>query len=46
VLNNPRKGDSGSSTANPVYKDVMKFALPRYSVTPDAKAHKPKPITW
>lgn len=46
VLNNPRKGDSGSSTANPVYKDVMKFALPRYSVTPDAKAHKPKPLTW
>ena len=46
VLNNPRKGDSGSSTANPVYKDVMKFALPRYSVTPDAKAHQPKPITW
>ena len=46
VLNNPRKGDSGSSTANPVYKDVMKFALPRYSVTPDAEPHKTKPITW
>ena len=46
VLNNPRKGDSGSSTANPVYKDIMKLALPRYSVTPDAKPHKTKPITW
>jgi len=46
VLNNPRKGDSGSSTANPVYKDVMKFALPRYSVAPDAKPHKIKATTW
>ena len=46
VLNNPRKGDSGSSTANPVYKDVMKYALPRYSVAPDAHPHKIKSIRW
>ena len=46
VLNNPRVGDSGSSTANPVYKDIMKYALPRYSVAPDAHSHQVKPTTW
>jgi cell division protein FtsI (penicillin-binding protein 3) len=47
VLNNPRGSfDTGTSTANPVWRDVMKFALPRYSVMPDAKPAHPKPTTW
>ncbi|MGI3779846.1 MAG: peptidoglycan D,D-transpeptidase FtsI family protein, partial [Janthinobacterium lividum] len=47
VLNNPKgKFDTGTSTANPVWRDVMKFALPRYSVMPDAKAPNPKRTTW
>lgn len=46
VVNNPRRGDTGTSVAAPVYKDLMNLALPRYSVTPDAKKHKPLPTTW
>jgi cell division protein FtsI (penicillin-binding protein 3) len=46
VITNPRKGDTGSGTAAPVYKDIMSFALPRYSVEPDLKHPKPKPIEW
>jgi cell division protein FtsI (penicillin-binding protein 3) len=47
VMNNPRtNGDSGTATATPVYRDVMKYALPRYSVAPDARESKPKPTTW
>ncbi len=46
VINNPRKGDTGTSTAAPVYRDIMNQALPRYSVRPDAKKHEPKPTTW
>ncbi len=46
VLSNPKRGSSGTATAAPVYKDLMNFALPRYSVPPDARAHKPKPTEW
>ena len=34
VVTNPRKGDTGTTTAAPVYQDVMNVALPRYSVPP------------
>jgi cell division protein FtsI (penicillin-binding protein 3) len=46
VLSNPKNGDTGSTTAAPVYRDIMNFALPRYAIAPDAKAHKPLPTTW
>ena len=47
VLNNPKGSfDTGTSTANPVWRDVMKFALPRYSVMPDKTTPHPKPTTW
>jgi cell division protein FtsI (penicillin-binding protein 3) len=46
VISNPRAGDTGSITAAPAYRDIMNFALPRYSVAPDAKPHKPLPTRW
>jgi cell division protein FtsI (penicillin-binding protein 3) len=46
VISNPRWGDTGTATAAPVYKDLMNFALPRYSVPPDARPYKPKPTEW
>lgn len=47
VLSNPRNGDTGSSVAAPAYRDIMEFALPRYSVAPDAKDHhKPRRTEW
>jgi cell division protein FtsI (penicillin-binding protein 3) len=47
VLNNPRRGQqSGTSSAAPVYKDIMNFALPRYNVPPTTKKLKPQPIAY
>ncbi|HET8970972.1 MAG TPA: hypothetical protein VFN19_07930, partial [Candidatus Nanopelagicales bacterium] len=48
VINNPRKGDpTGTQVAAPVYRDIMQYALPRYSVEPTRKSVlKPKDITW
>ena len=46
VISNPRAGDTGSVTAAPAYRDIMNIALPRYSVAPDARSHKPLPTTW
>lgn len=46
VLTNPRKGDTGTSVAAPVYKDIMNQALPRYSVAPDDAKRKALPTTW
>jgi cell division protein FtsI (penicillin-binding protein 3) len=46
VISNPRAGDTGSITAAPPYRDIMNFALPRYSIAPDAKPHKPLPTEW
>jgi cell division protein FtsI (penicillin-binding protein 3) len=46
VLSNPRNGETGSSVAVPPYRDIMEFALPRYSVEPDAKKSKPRPTKW
>lgn len=46
VINNPRRGDTGTSTANPVYRDIMNVALPRYSVPPDPTVPKPRPYEW
>ena len=46
VISNPRVGDTGTITAAPAYHDIMNFALPRYSVAPDAKPHKPLPTRW
>ncbi len=37
VISNPRAGDTGTITAAPAYRDIMNFALPRYSVVPDAE---------
>jgi cell division protein FtsI (penicillin-binding protein 3) len=46
VLTNPRRGDSGTGTAAPVYRDIMQFALPRYSVPPNDHKPKPKPLEY
>jgi cell division protein FtsI (penicillin-binding protein 3) len=46
VLSNPRNGDTGSAVAAPAYRDIMEFALPRYSIAPNAKDHKPRPTEW
>jgi cell division protein FtsI (penicillin-binding protein 3) len=46
VISNPRVGDTGTVAAAPAYRDIMNFVLPRYSVAPDAKPHKPLPTEW
>ena len=46
VMNNPGSSDTGTASAAPVLRDIMAFALPRYSVVPTSKQTKPKPITW
>ncbi len=46
VISNPRRGDTGTVTAAPAYRDIMNVALPRYSVVPDARPHKPLPTEW
>lgn len=48
VINNPKKGDqTGTQVAGPAYKDIMQYALPRYSVEPTKKyVLKPKKISW
>ena len=46
VISNPRRGDTGTVTAAPAYRDIMSIALPRYSVVPDARPHKPLPTEW
>ena len=46
VVSNPRRGDTGSGVAAPPYRDIMEFALPRYSVAPNTKDHKPRPTEW
>jgi cell division protein FtsI (penicillin-binding protein 3) len=46
VISNPKRGDTGTQTAGPVFRDLMNVALPRYSVLPDARPHNPKPTRW
>jgi cell division protein FtsI (penicillin-binding protein 3) len=48
VINNPKKGDpTGTQVAAPVYRDIMQYALPRYSVEPTKKyVLKAKKLTW
>ena len=48
VVNNPQGSDpTGTQVAAPVYRDIMQFALPRYSVEPTKKSVlKPKNIKW
>lgn len=46
VVDNPRAGDTGTTVANPVYEDLMNFALPRYSVPPNTKQPKARPTEW
>jgi cell division protein FtsI (penicillin-binding protein 3) len=46
VISNPRKGETGTGTAAPAYRDIMNMALPHYSVVPDARPHKPLPTKW
>lgn len=47
VLDRPVKGHQGSAVALPVVKDVMKLALPRYGIVPDAVEQKySKPISF
>jgi cell division protein FtsI (penicillin-binding protein 3) len=46
VISNPKHGDTGAGTAGPVSRDIMNYTLPRYSIAPDAKVHKPLPTMW
>ncbi len=46
VMSNPKRGDTGSGTAAPVYRDIMNVALPRYSVPPNTAKHKPLPTEY
>jgi cell division protein FtsI (penicillin-binding protein 3) len=48
VVNNPKGADpTGTQVAAPVYRDIMQYALPRYSVEPTKKSVlKPKAIDW
>ncbi|MFP5282648.1 MAG: peptidoglycan D,D-transpeptidase FtsI family protein [Actinomycetes bacterium] len=46
VVSNPRRGDTGTSVSAPAVRDIMQFALPRYSVEPTAKKTKPRPTEW
>jgi cell division protein FtsI (penicillin-binding protein 3) len=46
VISNPRRGATGTDTAAPAYRDIMNVALPRYSVVPDVRPHKPLPTKW
>jgi len=52
VVNNPKRGDTGTETAGPVYQDIMQYALPRYGIVPDQKskawgaAQMDRPLTW
>jgi len=44
VVDNPRRGASGSSVAGPAYQDIMSLALPRYGVTPSKSKSPTLPI--
>ena len=52
VVNNPKRGDTGTGTAGPVHQDIMQYALPRYGIVPDQKskawevAQMNRPLTW
>jgi cell division protein FtsI (penicillin-binding protein 3) len=46
VINNPKAAQSGSGSAAPVYKDLMRLVLPRYSVAPDARPLAKRPTEW
>ena len=46
VLSNPRSGDTGTAVAAPAVRDLMQFALPRYSVPPTVKPAKARPVEW
>lgn len=46
VLDNVVKGDSGMTTAGPVYQDVMNFALPRFGVLPSTAKSVPGALEW
>ena len=46
VLSHPRRGDTGTATAAPVYREIMNVALPRYSIAPSAAKHEPQPTEW
>jgi cell division protein FtsI (penicillin-binding protein 3) len=47
VINNPRRGGAtGTGIAGPAVKDIMEFALPRYSVEPSTTHLKREPTTY
>jgi cell division protein FtsI (penicillin-binding protein 3) len=52
VVDNPKRGESGTETAAPTYSDIMELALPRYGIVPDQKnksagaAKNDRPIRW
>ena len=46
VITNPKSAQSGSASAAPVYKDLMNFVLPRYSVVPDDREPAGRPTEW
>ncbi len=52
VVNDPKRGDTGTGTAAPVYDDIMNYALPRYGIPPDQKskqaaaAKMKRPLDW
>ena len=44
VIDNPRRGSSGSAVAGPAYQDIMSVALPRYGVAQSKSASPKLPI--
>lgn len=46
VLHDPQGDATGSSTAAPVFSEVMSFALRKYSVEPSGSEPPAVPLTW
>jgi len=46
VVDHPKSNTSGSGSAAPLYKHLMKMVLPRYSVAPDARPPAGRPTDW
>jgi cell division protein FtsI (penicillin-binding protein 3) len=46
VVQNPRNGGFGGTTAGPVFRKVMSYLLQKYAIAPDGtRAPKPR-LTW
>ena len=46
VVHNPRRGSGGGSTGDPVFRDVISYALQKYGVPPTGSRPPKTPITW